>query len=379
MPNWDSSKPSGGVAPAVFDDQTREKFDFLEQALRVVMRFAENTTNPLINGMKSNTSRISVDTEANRPTGADANDTGMIHMATDTGRVFLLTDGSANTWVQITDFSTLVTFAAGMVVATGQKLKGGTGESWLRQTDFGDPETTVDMDPFAHAARHLAGGADRLKGVVQDILMKRYTPGLVAGAFAPSSDHPTFTLEEAQLGQTAAWLDLSGRPSGTTSWGFLIVWFDQEYIDNPFVTYGAEHGGGLLATRVNPDANNLYQRGLRIRVNLDGQDIDSYIHPSNNEWIMNVGGPGASPEDQNTTGWFVNPIGISQPYHDGGIQCYVGVGPWFHRVTGLTNGVAAHALTVKCAVETARIASTTPDVDLHWANVNVAFLDLGVE
>jgi hypothetical protein len=141
MPEWDISKPSGGVKLSLFDDQTREKFDYLESALKVVMRFAENLTDPEQTGLIEGTSRIAIGLDSGRPVFSSANDTGKMYFATDTGALYICTVGADNTWILVQAYGDGVPTGSVAGLVVGQRYFDETNVGWWTCTVIGSPGT----------------------------------------------------------------------------------------------------------------------------------------------------------------------------------------------------------------------------------------------
>ena len=91
---------------------------------------------------------------------AQASSTGMIYHGTDTGRVFFCTNGAGNTWVEQSRFTGPVTIDNNAIVS---------GQIRMPLKILHD-NVSDQMNPFAHADRHLLGASDYLKGRVEQIL-----------------------------------------------------------------------------------------------------------------------------------------------------------------------------------------------------------------
>lgn len=100
---------------------------------------------------------VGVSSEAGSATsGSLASSTGMVLFATDTGQVFLCTDGSADTWVEISRFSGPLEITNSLTVNGNLRLP----------TGIIDDTSGDTFNVFSHAARHLAGGEDPISGVI---------------------------------------------------------------------------------------------------------------------------------------------------------------------------------------------------------------------
>jgi hypothetical protein len=93
--------------------------------------------------------------------GSLASSTGMTLFATDTGQVFHCTNGSADTWIEASQFT-------GPVEITNSLEVGGNLILGNQTLDDGISDT---MNPFIHALRHQSGGDDPLAGIIGQILV----------------------------------------------------------------------------------------------------------------------------------------------------------------------------------------------------------------
>ena len=127
-----------------------------------------------------------------------ASSTGMVLFAADTGQVFYCTNGAANTWVETGRFSGPVSVTSNLEVGGNLVLPSGIVDDKLGDT----------FNLFSHAARHLAGGADSV-------------PGIISQVFIGSNDNNvSLTTPSTNLTNVVnAVFDFSGRASVST-----IIW-----------------------------------------------------------------------------------------------------------------------------------------------------------
>jgi len=142
--------------------------------------------------------------------GSDASATGYVLYAIDTGQVFYCLDGATNAWVEANTFT-------GPVDITG-RLEVGNNLILGNQTlDDGGGDT---FNVFAHAARHLIGGADPLSGVVNQLIKVGLSGdlGLVQSVAWPIPDQIILTVG----------FDFGGRPGNSTVLFFSPLSFFQD-------------------------------------------------------------------------------------------------------------------------------------------------------
>lgn len=233
MPDWDKDRPDGGVAWNLGDNDIRNNNDFLEQYLQAVGTFALNPANPTDRAA----TKVLQGLVASRPVTTVAAQTGIIYFANDAGawRLFVCTDGATNTWIELSKVNALtvgglLTLSAGMTasgtstfngavqatagvtllsagnltLATGRKIEGPAGESWLR-------ESGVNMSPFTHAsARHRLTGSDGAWVGALDAL-----GGLINGVHSGSSAAVT-GLTNAFVSFASVTRNFTGRGSATS-------------------------------------------------------------------------------------------------------------------------------------------------------------------
>jgi hypothetical protein len=86
----------------------------------------------------------------------------MTFFSTDTGKVFHCTDGSANTWVEISTFSGPLEITDDLTV---------TGDLILPTGIIEVSDGAGTMDVYTHALRHNAAGDDPISGLVNQVLV----------------------------------------------------------------------------------------------------------------------------------------------------------------------------------------------------------------
>jgi hypothetical protein len=138
--------------------------------------------------------------------GSTSRSTGMMHFATDTGRVYHCTNGATNTWAEVSSF--VGPLAVTSTVEVGGNLRLPTG---ILDDTAGDT-----FNVFAHATRHGVAGSDAINGIVNQIFTNLATADLAIGTGTPP---PTTVLTRA--------FDFTGRSSFSR-----ILFLAQVLIDN---------------------------------------------------------------------------------------------------------------------------------------------------
>lgn len=208
---WDDGKPHGNITVSQLDNETREQLLYIKDALAMSMNFPD--TQPGDSGkMLEGSARVEVTNTTATPdigtiSGGDDTAKGAVAYFTDTGKAFFCTNGTNDTWAEITGLTgplTLdgaLTLDAGATLSDSQTLTVPDAESWL-------DDGTNQMDPFTHAARHEVGGDDALANLIANVIQAG--PGAATLSF--SAINPGL-LPLAMI--STAW-DLSSRSASTT-------------------------------------------------------------------------------------------------------------------------------------------------------------------